>query len=67
MKLKEKEDQNVDTLVLLRRGKNTMGGDTETRSGAESEGKAIQRLLHLGIKPSHYCGCPQVLDDRSLI
>jgi hypothetical protein len=31
MKLKKKEDQSVDTLVLLRRGsKIPMGGDTET-------------------------------------
>jgi hypothetical protein len=25
-----------------------MGGDTETKCGAETEGKAIQRLPHLG-------------------
>ena len=38
MKLKEKEDQNVDTLVLLRRGnKIPMGGDRETKYGAETE------------------------------
>ena len=52
MKLKKKEDQSVDTLVLLRRGnKIPMGGDTETKCGAETEGKAIQRLSHLGIHP----------------
>ena len=50
MKLKKKEDQNVDTLVLLRiRIKIPMGGDT--KCGAETEGKAIQRLPHLGIHP----------------
>ena len=49
MKLKKNEDQRVDTLVLLRRGKKIpMGGDTETKFGAETEGKAIQKLLHLG-------------------
>jgi hypothetical protein len=38
MKLKEKEDQNVDTLVLLRRGcKIHMGGDRETKCGAATE------------------------------
>jgi hypothetical protein len=42
MKLKKKEDQSVDTSVLLRRGnKIPMGGDTETKCGAETEGKAI--------------------------
>ena len=52
MKLKKKEDQSVDTLVLLKRGiKIPMGGDTVTKCGAESEGKAIQRLPYLGIHP----------------
>jgi hypothetical protein len=52
MKLKNKEDQSVDTSVLLRRGnKIPMGGVTETKYGAETEGKAIQRLSHLGIHP----------------
>jgi hypothetical protein len=42
MKLKMKEDHSVDTLVLLRREiKISMGGYTETKSGAETEGKAI--------------------------
>jgi hypothetical protein len=50
MKLKKKEDQSVDTLVLLRRGKKIpMGGGTETKHEAETEGKAIQRLPYLGI------------------
>ena len=52
MKLKKKEDQSVDTSVLLRRGnKIPMGGDTETKCGAETEGMTIQRLPHLGIHP----------------
>jgi hypothetical protein len=42
MKLKKKEDQSVDTSVLLRRGnKIPMGGDIETKCEAETEGKAI--------------------------
>jgi hypothetical protein len=42
MKLKKKEDQSVDTLVLLRGGnKIPMGGVIETKYGAETEGKAI--------------------------
>jgi len=52
MKLKKKEDQNVDASVLLRRGNNILlGGNTGTKSGAETEDKAIQRLPHLGIHP----------------
>jgi hypothetical protein len=50
MKLKKKEDQSVDTLVLLKRGnKIPIGGYTETKCGTETEEKAIQRLPHLGI------------------
>ena len=52
MKLKKKEVQSVDGLVLLRRGNKILtGGNTETKCGAETEGKAIQRLPHLGIHP----------------
>jgi hypothetical protein len=51
MKIK-KEDQSVDTSVLLRRGnKITMEGVTETKCRAEAERKAIQRLPHLEIHP----------------
>jgi hypothetical protein len=28
-----------------------MGGDTEAKGGAETEGKTIWRLLHQGIQP----------------
>jgi hypothetical protein len=52
MKLKKKEDQSVDTSILLRKGnKIPIEGVTETKCGAETEGKAIQRLPHLGIHP----------------
>jgi hypothetical protein len=52
MKLKTKEDQNVDTLILLRRGnKIPMERVTETKCGAETESMTIQRLPHLGIHP----------------
>jgi hypothetical protein len=52
MKLKKKEDQSVDTSVLLRRGnKIPKEGVTEKKCQAETEGNAIQRLLHLGIHP----------------
>jgi hypothetical protein len=54
MKLK-KEDQSVDASVLLRRGNKIFTGvNMETKCGAETEGKTIQRLSHLGIY-SIYC------------
>jgi hypothetical protein len=72
MKLKKKEDQSVDTLVLLRKGNTiSMGRNTETKCGAETEGMTIQSLPHLGIHPTYsyqtHCGCQQDLTDRSLI
>ena len=52
MKLKKKEGQSVDTLLLLRRGdKIPLEGVTETTCKAETEGMTIQRLPHLGIHP----------------
>ena len=45
MKLKKNEDQSVGTLPLLRIGNKTpMKGITETKFGAEMEGKTIQKL-----------------------
>jgi hypothetical protein len=42
MKLKKKEGQSVDTLILLRRGnKIPMEGVTETKCEAETEGMTI--------------------------
>jgi hypothetical protein len=52
MKLKKKEDQSVNSLVLLRRGnKIFMRGNMEIKCGAGTEGKAIQRLPCLEIHP----------------
>jgi hypothetical protein len=49
---KKKEEQTVDASVLLRRvNKILTGGDMETKCGAETVGKANQRLLHLGFYP----------------
>ena len=49
MKLKKKEDQNVNDSFLLRRGnKILMGGNKGTASTSRTEGKAIQRLPILG-------------------
>jgi hypothetical protein len=50
MKLKKKEDQSVDTLLLFKmRNKIPMEGVTETKSRAETEERTVQRLLHPGI------------------
>jgi hypothetical protein len=52
IKLRNMEDQNVDTSVLLRRGNKIFkGGNTETNCGVETEGKVMLRLPHLGIHP----------------
>jgi hypothetical protein len=52
MKLKKKEDQSVNTLILLIKGyKTPMQRVTETKYESETEGMAIQRLPHLGIHP----------------
>jgi hypothetical protein len=46
------EDQSVDTSILLRRGTTIpMEGVTETKYGAETEGRTIHSLPHLGIHP----------------
>jgi hypothetical protein len=52
MKLKKKEDQNVDTSFLLRMGnKIPMEGVTKTKFRVETEGRTIQRLPYPGILP----------------
>ena len=52
MELKKKEDQSVTASVLLRKGiKIPIGGDTETKFGAVTEGMTIQKLPHLEIHP----------------
>jgi hypothetical protein len=49
MKLKKKEDQSMDTCLLLRMGnKIPMEGVTETKFGAEMKELTIQRLPHPG-------------------
>ena len=74
MKLKKKEEQSVDTWLLLRMGnKIPMDGVTVTKFKAEPEGTTIQRLSHLGIHPinNHQTqtlgSCQQEPGDRSLI
>jgi hypothetical protein len=45
-------------------------GNAGTKNGVETEGKTIQRPAHLGIHFLHihqnYCGCQDVVEDRSL-
>jgi len=54
MKLKKKDDQSVDASVLLRnRNKNIHRQKYRDKFEAETEEKAIQRPLHLGIQPIH--------------
>jgi hypothetical protein len=50
MKLKKKEDQSLDTLILPRRGnKIPMERVTKAKCGAETEIMTSQRLSYLGI------------------
>jgi predicted DNA binding CopG/RHH family protein len=52
MKLMKKEDQSVDTSILLRmRNKIPMEVITDTKFTAETEGITIQKLPHLAIHP----------------
>jgi hypothetical protein len=72
MKLNKKKDQSVDALVLLsRRNKILIGVNMEKKCGAETEGKAVQRLSHPGICPIVKLGCRygcwELLGVRSLI
>jgi hypothetical protein len=50
MKLKKKEDQSLWSF-LERGNKIPIGGDRETKCGADTEVMAIWRLPHLGIHP----------------
>ena len=60
--VKKKEAQSVDTSVLLSRGnKILMGGERETKCGAETERKAIQRLSYLRIHPINSHQTPTLL------
>jgi hypothetical protein len=53
MKLKKKEDQSVNASVILRRGiKILIGGNMETKCGAETERKkGNPETAYLGIHP----------------
>jgi hypothetical protein len=52
MKIKKKTDQSVDTSFLLRMGnKIPMERVSDMKFRAETEGRTIQRLSHVGILP----------------
>jgi hypothetical protein len=51
MKLKKKEYQSMGASVLIKGNKILTGANMETKCGAETERKTIQRLLYLGIHP----------------
>jgi hypothetical protein len=72
-KIKKKEDQRVDTSFLLRIGnKIPIEGVTDTKFGAKTKERTIQRLPHPGIHPiishqsRHYCICQQDFAERTL-
>jgi hypothetical protein len=53
MELKKKENQSLETSILLRReNKTPMEGVTETNFRAETEGMTSPRLYHLGSYPT---------------
>jgi hypothetical protein len=52
MKPKKKENQSVDASMLLRSGNKILTEENmETKCGAETERKTIQRLPQLGMHP----------------
>jgi hypothetical protein len=74
MKLKKKEEGSVNTLVLLRRGTKYPWEDIQTQSVEQRLQERPSRdspicgfIPYTVTKPTHYCGCQQVLVDRSLI
>jgi hypothetical protein len=67
MKLKKK-DQSVNVSILLKRGnKVLLGGNKEKKYGAETEGKTIQRLPHLGIHSKYRQPNPDTIVDAKCL
>jgi len=66
MKVKNLKDQRMDALVLLR-GENEIftGGNTETKCGAETERKVIQRLSHLVFIPYMSPNTDNIVDSKN--
>jgi hypothetical protein len=74
MKIKKKEDQSVDTSVLLRKGSKILTeANTETKRGAETKERPSidcptwESSPYTVTKCRHYCGCQEVHAGRILI
>jgi hypothetical protein len=74
MKLKKKEDQNVNASVLLRRVTKYSLGDIWRHSVEQRLKEKPSRdcptwefIPYTATKPRHYCGCREMLADRRLI
>jgi hypothetical protein len=73
MKLKKKEDQSVDTSLLLRMGnKIPMEGVAETKLKLRWKERPSRdcptrgSIPYTTVKPRHYCICQKVFADRTL-
>jgi hypothetical protein len=73
MKLKKKKDQNVDNSILLRRGnkiprkEQRQSVEQRVKEGPSRDCTNFDSIPYTTTKPRLYCGCKQVLADRSLI
>jgi hypothetical protein len=72
MKPKKKEDQSVDSSVLLRRGNKILtAGIMEPKRGLKErpfrDCLTWGSIPHTATKPRHYGGCQEVLADGSLM
>ena len=74
MKHKKKEDQSVDTLVLLERGSKYPWKEIQRESVEQKLKERPSRecptwgsIPYTVTKPRHYCGCQQLFADMSLI
>jgi hypothetical protein len=74
LKLKEKEDQSVDTSFLLRRGKELSMKELQRQSlelrwkeGLSSDCPTWGSIPYTTTKPRHYCICQKGFTDRTLI
>jgi hypothetical protein len=74
MKLNKKKDQIVGASVLLRKGnKILMRANMETTVEKKLKGRPSRdyptggSILYTVTTPRYYCGCQQVLAERSLI
>ena len=66
MKLKKKEDQTMETLILLRKANKTpMEGIIETKCGVETEEMTIQSLPHLRVYPIYSHHLPNTVVDAN--